>query len=282
MKKIFQVIGLISLICFSFFITDKTAKVASNMDDIMVDIKANYKKYNSKSIDATIENNTIIPGKYGKEVNINKSYKNMKQNGYYNENLYIYDYIKPKISIEDNKDKYIISGYKKKRIVSLIFLVRNDDNINNIISILERNDIKGNFFIDDNFLLKNNNLVIELINNKHIVGNLGKNMSYSNSSFNWIDTVIKKVGKQQNGYCYSIVDNEDNLNECVLAGDYTVRPNIIVSRKPLVEIKNKLTSGSIIAIDVNSNIELELSSIIKYIKSKGYEISNLEEQLSEK
>lgn len=282
MKRIFQIISLIGLLCFSFFITDKTAKVASNMDDIMIDIKSNYKKYSTDSIDAIIKDNTIIPGKYGKKVNINKSYKNMKQNGYYNENLYIYDYIKPKISLEDNKDKYIISGNKEKRIVSLIFLVKNDDNINNVVNILEKNDAKGNFFIDDNFLLKNNNLVITLISNKHIVGNLGKNMDYSNSSFSWIDTVIKKVGKQQNGYCYSIVDNKTNLDACKLQDDYTVRPSIIVSKNPLIEIKNKLSPGSIIAFDLNNNIELELSSIIKYIKSKGYSIVNLEELLSEK
>ena len=42
--------------------TEKTALVVSEMDEIMIEIKANYEKYSKESIDAIIENNTIIPG----------------------------------------------------------------------------------------------------------------------------------------------------------------------------------------------------------------------------
>lgn len=282
MKRTFEIISLILLICFSFFVTDKTAKVTSSMDDIMVEIKENYKNYKKDSVDATIDKNTIIPGMYGKEVNINKSYKNMKQSGYYSGNLFVYDYIKPKISLEDNIDKYIISGNKEKRMVSLIFLVKDDYDINNILKIANENDIKVNFFIDEEFLFNNNKLVIELINNNHIIGNLSKNMDYTDSSFGWIDTVIKKVGNQKNGYCYSVVDNDKNLDQCTLLENYTIRPTIITGTNPLINIKDKLASGSLIAISPNKQVEEELSSIIKFIKSKGYTIVNLEDHLSEK
>ena len=40
MKKVFQMIGLISLTCFSFFVTEQTAIVVSDMDEIMIEIKA--------------------------------------------------------------------------------------------------------------------------------------------------------------------------------------------------------------------------------------------------
>ena len=76
MKKIFQILGLIGLTCFSFFMTEKTATVVSDMDEIMIEIKANYKNYKSNSVDAIIDNNTIIPGIRAKDVNIKKSYKN--------------------------------------------------------------------------------------------------------------------------------------------------------------------------------------------------------------
>ena len=39
MKKTFQIIGLISLTCFSFFITEKTATVVNDLDEIMIEIK---------------------------------------------------------------------------------------------------------------------------------------------------------------------------------------------------------------------------------------------------
>ena len=93
MKKIFQVIGIISLTCFSFFVTEKTATVVSDMDEIMIEIKNKKDDYESNSIDAIIDNNTIIPGVSKRKVNVNKSYKSMKSNGYFNDKLFVYDYL---------------------------------------------------------------------------------------------------------------------------------------------------------------------------------------------
>ena len=59
-KKVFKIIGLISLTCFSFFITEKTSLVVKNMDDIMISIRENSDNYKSKSIDAKIDGDTII------------------------------------------------------------------------------------------------------------------------------------------------------------------------------------------------------------------------------
>ena len=64
-----------------------------------------------------------------KKVNINKSYNNMKEYGKYNPNLFIYDCIKPSISISNNKDynypviKYVI-GVKDEYIyyIELVFM----------------------------------------------------------------------------------------------------------------------------------------------------------------
>ena len=141
MKKTFQIIGLISLITFSFFITEKTAMVVNNMDDIMINIKTNMNNYNRDSVDATIDENTIIPGISSRQVNIKKSYKNMKINGYYDDKLYVYDYKFPSVSLQDNKEKYIINGNKKKRMVSLIFLLKGSDNIDNILTIIYMKNI---------------------------------------------------------------------------------------------------------------------------------------------
>ena len=121
MKKAFQMIGLISLTCFSFFVTEKTVTVVSDMDEIMIEIRNKKDDYKLDSIDATIENNTIIPGVNKREVNVNKSYKNMKTNGYFSDKLFVYDYTKPEISLSNNIDKYIIKGNSNKRMVSLIW-----------------------------------------------------------------------------------------------------------------------------------------------------------------
>ena len=279
MKKIFQIFGLISLICFSFFMTEKTALVVSEMDEIMIEIKANYKKYSSDSIDAIINENTIIPGVSGKDVNINKSYKNMKLSGYYSDKLYVYDYTKPKISLSDNIDKYIIKGNPNKRMVSLIFKVKDGDDINAVLKIINNYNINVTFFIDSNYFTNNNELIQKLINDGHNIGILLDD--YNDFNFEWMDMVIKKINNQKNSFCYSKEDNDKNLEICKLKHNYTIRPVEISDKTPLVDIKDKLESGSILSLNINSQVRKELSTIIIYIKSKGFIIDNIENHLLE-
>ena len=279
MRKLFQILGLISLTCFSFFITEKTAIVVNDMDEIMIEIKANYKRYKSKAVDAIIEDNTIIPGICAKKVNINKSYKNMKSNGYYSDKLYIYDYTKPEISLSDNIDKYIIKGNSSKRMVSLIFKVESDDNIDEILKIVNNYNIDVTFFIDTNWFTNNNDLIQELINDGHNIGILMDN--YSDADFEWMDMVIKKINNQKNSFCYNKDNNDNNLEVCKLKNNYTVKPLEISEKSPLLDIKQNLNSGSILSLDINSRVRKELSTIIIYIKSKGFSIENLENHLLE-
>ena len=203
----------------------------------------------------------------------------MKTTGYYNDKLYAYDYIKPNISLSDNIDKYIIKGNASKRMVSLIFKVDNNDNINDILNIINNYNINVTFFIETNWFINNNNLIQKLIEEGH---NIGIYMDdYSNSDFEWIDMVIKKINKQKNSFCYSKEDNDINLNECKLKNNYTIRPVEINSKTPLLDIKKNLESGSILSLDINSQVRKELSTIIIYIKSKGFNFENIEKHLLE-
>ena len=74
MKKFFESLGLITLVCFIFFYTEKNTSVVKELDDIMIKIKEVSPNYATKVIDAIIEGDTIIPGISGKEVDINTSY----------------------------------------------------------------------------------------------------------------------------------------------------------------------------------------------------------------
>ena len=279
MKKVFQLIGLISLTCFSFFVTEKTATVVNDMDEIMIEIKEKKDEYKSKAIDATIEENTIIPGVSSKEVNVNKSYKNMKNNGYFSDKLFIYDYTKPNISLSDNIDKYIIRGNPSKRMVSLIFTIEKDENIIHILNIINNYNIKVSFFVNYNWFSNNNELVGELIKQGHIVAPLMKD--YGDSNFEWMDMVLKKINKQSIGFCYNINNNQQSLDQCILKNNYTIKPIVISENTPLVDIKEKLESGALLSLKVNSQIKKELSTIIIHIKSKGYKLVNLEENILE-
>ena len=279
MKKIFQMIGLISLTCFSFFVTEQTSIVVSDMDEIMIEIKNKKEDYKTDSIDAIIDNNTIIPGVNERKVNVNKSYKAMKSNGYFSDNLFVYDYEEPKISLTDNIDKYIIKGNPSKRMVSLIFRIEKDEDIKDILNIINNYNVKATFLVNYNWFSNNNDLVEELINNNHIVSPLMED--YTSSDFEWMDMVLKKINKQSVGFCYNTNENKNNLEECILKNNYTIKPIVISENTPLVDIKEKLESGSLLSLKINSQVKKELSTIIIHIKSKGYKLVNLRDNVLE-
>lgn len=280
MKKLFQIIGFISLIGFSFFYTEKTISVVKEYDDIMINIKSVSNKYQKDYIDASIVGNKIIPGVSGVKVDLNRSYSKMKRYGSFEESLIVLKKVNPSILLEKNKHKYIISGNQNKKTVSLIFLVDVNSNIDNIIKILDKKGVKGNFFVDGKWLEKNSNLVPILIRENHVIGNLSYNNDYLDSSFVWMETIIEKIGKQSVGYCYTEVENKDIIDTCKLNDNYTIMPSIVVKNSPYMEVRENLKSGSIISFKINSRLEEELPIIINFIKSRGYKIENLNEHLS--
>lgn len=258
--------------------TEKTATVVNDMDEIMIEIKQKKDDFKQEPIDAYIDKNTIIPGVNGRVVNINKSYRNMKSKGYYNDNLYVYDYTNPNISLKDNLNKYIIKGNPSKRMVSLSFKATSNDNITEILNIVNNYSIKVTFFVDYNWFSNNSELVKQMINQGH---NIGFIVNDNDSDLEWMDMIIKKVNKQKEGFCYNSDKNEEILMKCVYKNNYTIMPIEISDKTPLVDIKNKLESGSILLLPNNSEVKRELSTIIIYIKSKGYTIASLEENVLE-
>lgn len=261
MKKIFSIIGFITIICMSYIISNKTTTVVKDIDTLLTELKSQSKKYEQQPINAKIKNNTIIPGLYGKKINIDKTYKELKKIGMINEKYFIYDEIKPEISIEKQYNKYIISGNPEKKMISIIILVQEDDNISRILEIIEKNEIKVNFFIDDEWLKNNQEQFNEIIK---------KGQFINNNNF-----------KIQN-YCYTEEENPKILESCKEQKKYTIKPEIIISNNPLKELKKKIKSGSIISLSINETTEKELELMVNYINTKGYKIETLSNHLSEK
>lgn len=282
MKKVFSVIGIITLAIVSFIYTDKTIDVAKQFDNVMTTINEVSKDYYVDPIDGIIIDDILfIPGVSGREVDQNKSYKSMRKFGGFNKNLLEYKEIKPNNTLENNLNKYIISGNKSKNMVSLIFIVSGNTNIEKVLSIVENKDVKVNFFVDGSWVEKNNELLKELIDKNYTIGNLSYNMDYQNSAFSWIDTIIKRMSNEKYGYCYSLEENLDNLKLCAMNKNFTIKPSIVVKKYPLKEIKEQISNGSIISIPINSSVEEELPTIINYINSKGLKIVSLNELLKE-
>ena len=122
MRKYFKYIGLIGICLLSFYYTEKVALFVKNKNPIMQSInEVKDSKYVNYINSTLIDDLYIIPGISGKEVNVNSSFNNMQKNKVFNEELLIFNSIKPEISLEDNKDRIIIRGNGERNSVSLIF-----------------------------------------------------------------------------------------------------------------------------------------------------------------
>lgn len=279
MKNIIQMIGLITLIGFSFFYTDKVIEVIREEDKIMIELNSVKDLYKVEPIDATIVGNTIIPGLNGQEINIDKSYKKMKNSGLFNKNLLMYDSISPDTSIRTNNDKFIIHGQNNKQMVSIIFILDNNKYLTEIEEILNTKDITINYFVTYKYLMTYSTQIKEMTNREfYSYGNDGE---YTPDNLLFSNNLISRITNNNAIYCLASNMEEEILSLCSENNLYTITPNIIGDKAPYNAIKENLNSGSIILLSMNNETIKELTTIIDYIKGKGLQIGGLSTLLSE-
>ncbi len=278
MKFVYRLI-IILLMVFSFYYTNKIIDFLKEADPIMKDIKKTEDKYKIDSVDALIDGDNIIPGKNGKNIDYKKSYSKMKRYGAYNESLTVLEDVKPVISVEDNYDKYIISGNKEKRSVALVFKVYSDTNIDNVLKILNKEKVNANFFVDGTYL-ENNILKLKSMKN-HELELLSYNNSYDESLFETSISYLENITEKDVLFCYSENDNDGLLKICKKNKLHTIKPSIFIKNNLYKTIKSNLTNGMIISIDINNYNEKELLTLIDYINGKGYKIVLLKDLLKE-
>ena len=203
MKKFFQMVGILTLMVGSFIYTEKVGTTAKLTDTLLTEIKSKKDGYKENAIEPIINEDTIIPGINGKEVDVNKSYEAMSKIGYFNDKLLVYKPLKVENTLDKNKDKYVINGNNTKMDVTLLFKVGNNNDITNIIKLLEVKKVKATFFIESKYLEKHHNQIIKLVQNGHTIGNLSNNEDYEDSDFIWMKTIITNIGPQIYNYCYT-------------------------------------------------------------------------------
>jgi len=239
----FKTVGIISLIIFSFFLTDFVTDIAINTNSLMKSIRESSSEYEISSVSATIEDNTIIPGIKGKRVNEIDSYLNMKDFGIFNKNYLIYETINPEISLEDNKEKVIISGNKTKRNISILI----DDNYN-IIKYCNNNNIKYTKLVKiDDDLINKDNINIESDINK----------------FNDLKTIMNKK-KLNNNIC---LINYSNIKECINNNYYLIKYSLEINNNNIYKNMLNISNGEIIYINNYLSVE-NFIILLKYINSK--------------
>lgn len=270
--KFIKFIGLLCLICFTFIYTEKIIDVSINQDEIMIKLKEVENNYKIEPINATIKDDTIIPGNTGKYIDINTSYKEMKKIGYFEESLISYKDIYPEISIYNNYNKYVIKGNTSNKQVSLLYTITNDKTVNNILSILENKNATLSFFIDSTFLSNNIDIIYKL--NNYEIYNYGNNGKYTKDNLIITNNIINNKSNNNSTYCLFLNKDINSINACADYKMHSIIPTIVGNYN---DIKKNLNNGSIIYITNTT----ELPYIIDYIKNKGYKIVPLSNLIQE-
>ena len=251
MKKIKLYLSLILLLVISFYAINKTTVNMKNNNPLMLKIKEKEYKYKVNATDAIIKDDTIIPGLIGIDIDYEASYNEMKNYGSYNETLTVMKEIKPTISVDDNYDKYIISGNKSKKEVALIFKINKDTNpnsiidnqskIDKIIDIIKEKNIKATFFIDGTYLEENINVIRRITNQELEILSYNNefNSSLIKTSISYLETISKNTPK----YCYTEKKDNNILNVCKKIKKHTIIPNYIINNNLYKNIKNNLSNG---------------------------------------
>lgn len=255
MNNYFKYLGISLILVFSFYYTDRINDLLITNTSLFDEINTNKDKYSIKSINASIEDNYIIPGINGRDVNVFKSYDNMKEIDIFNKEYLLYTETKPTISIKDNKDKIINKGNSLKNSVSIIL-----ENNSNLIDYSISLNINFSRLVDINTYSSFNSY--EQINN----------------DLDNYKVLERKMKKNHNNIC--VLNNSNILKLCKKYNKYLIDPTININKSNIgVSIKN-INSGYIIYINNNISIN-EYKLILNQIYYKGLKIVNLTTLISE-
>ncbi len=256
MKKYYQIIGLLGIMFLSFYYTERIANIVLNKRPLMIKINEEKDNYKIESVSAVIEGDYIIPGLFGREVNVKDSYYKMQRIDAFNKYYLVYEDIKPEVSIEDNKDKIIRKGNPKLSQVALVF-----EGESNLTNYLKSENIKASLLVDLKTYQKNS--YFEQINNdlnnfKALENNL--NLNKENKHVCVLNSNIKEI--------------------CIKYHNYLVEPLLVFNNNNLIDIKNKIDKGSIILVKDNVSLD-SLKLIIREINFKDLKMVYLSDLIRE-
>jgi len=270
--------GILTFSIGCFYYTDRMIEYSRGYDNLLSTINEVSSDYFIKPVEAVIDGDNFIPGINGRRVNVDKSYSNMKNRGVFDKNLLLYDVIYPSQSLNSNMDKYIVGGNSVRKNVSLVFLASSSDDVYPIVSLLNSKNVHASFFLDYDFLVKNESILSYLISQGYVIGIMGDN--YADNDSLTSDTIVKKYTNRKYGYCLATVESLKNLKACSMNYNFMIKPLISFSSN-ISSFKKSVDNGSIISINLK-NINLSLVSyLISYLEGKGFNFVNLDEMLVE-
>ena len=265
MKNYYKYFLICLFALFSFNYINKIIELSEKNNVLLVSINDYANKYDYKCREGSISEDGIILGLAGMSVNKDRSYNNMK-GSIFNERLIEFDKNECILNKENNLDKYIIRGNEYLNNISLVIDVDSGKYFNKMIKVGNNNNVEINLLMNHNTLY---NKLNDIDNHSNIL--------FKGKSKNELDNFINLLHNE----FYCVKNNDyDVIEICKDKKINSIRMINYIESDLLSNTKKILDKGLIIFIkETNSNLN-ELSSTIKYIKSRGYNIVSINELLS--
>jgi len=254
MKDILKYVGLLVLIVFSFYYTDKISMMIIYESDLMQEIISKKDEKETAFVNAIITGNYITPGLNGLKINELDSYYQMKKDYKYISSKLVYDEVEPETTIEKNKNFVINQANKSKKAVSIIV-----DNNREILKYAKENPLKINCLITYDEFDKNSSL--EQIN---------------------IDKDIEKLDILLNKYKLNTnicIINKQNKDDCLEKQKYLVEETYYIDNISIASYQ--VNSGDILLISNDLSLA-NFKILLKKISYRDLDIVYLSKLISEK
>ncbi|QPC48363.1 polysaccharide deacetylase family protein [Mangrovibacillus cuniculi] len=240
-----------------------------------------------------------VPGINGLKVDVESSYKKMKEVGEYKEELLVFEQVSPQVLLKDLKAAPIYIGHPDKEMVSLMINVAwGNEYIPGLLSTLKEEHVKATFFLEGNWTKKNPELAKTISEAGHEIANHSfshPNMSSLTRDQNREEIVKTNdvieattgktptiLGPPSGDYSQVTVDVAHEL------GMYTVLWSIdtIDWQKPPVSkimerVSKKMHSGGTILMHPTESTVEALPLIIQLAKQKDLRIGTISDLLDE-
>lgn len=281
-------------------LSKQVAKTVKTEDRLLQEIKQKSPSFNEEPQDAYIDKVwKKTPGRNGRKVDIEASYKKMKTEGTFDESLLVFHDIKPNVTLYDLPPSPIYRGHPEKNMVAFLINVSwGKEHIPDILDILNEHQIKATFFIEGKWAKENVETVKMIDEQGHVIGNHAYDhpdmatMSKSDSTHQIdqtnkiikaiIDKNIKWFAPPSGSFSEEVIKAANELHmETILWTIDTIdwkNPSVSVMMN---RVQSKLHPGGTILMHPTPAIVRGLDPLIKAIKRDGYRIDTIERLLSE-
>ena len=254
MKKYGKYILFSILVLLSFYTTNKTANLVRNQDPILKEIRNISLEKKEDFVNAVIEDDYIIPGLMGKEIDVEKSFQKMQNYGYFIEDSIVYENKEPKISLKNNGQKIIKKGNSLKNNVALI--------TQNVCLATYLSEMS----IPYNILVTKETASSNYYN--------GTKINFDKQNYEETEQILKNG---RNNLCF-IKNNFQNI--CLKYKKNLIEETMAINKNNLASQYKNIQAGYILYLEDDLDLS-GLKVLIKEINFKGLKIVSLTDLISE-